>query len=257
MKYSPRPYWTEVAEKIHARGLRNFLAGDDTPFYRYKRSRFLEEFRKINFRDKSVLEVGCGPGGNLEVIHSANPKRLVGCDISQKMIDLATQNLQTILPDVELILTDGVTLPFEDESVDIACTVTVLHHNTDEEMLISLMREICRVTREKVFLFEDTSDKIKAGESVITRPVGYYQTIMEKCGFELTDVKYISVFFSWLTSAVIVRLMSHRNRKEGESISSMAITCQRACLPLTRLFDRLFTKQRGLTKMLFEQKHNL
>ncbi len=254
MKYSPRPYWTEVAERIQARGLRNFLAGDDTPFYRYQRSRFLEEFRKINFRDKSVLEVGCGPGGNLEVIHSANPKRLVGCDISQKMIDLATQNLKSILPDVELILTDGVTLPFEDESMDIACTVTVLHHNTDEEMLVRLMREICRVTREKVFLFESTSNKIKAGESTITRPIGHYQTIMGEYGFKLTEVKYISVFFSRLTSAVITRLMSLRKRKEGEPIPSMVIACQRACLPLTRLLDRCFTGQRGLTKMLFEQK---
>lgn len=254
MKYSPRPYWTEVAERIQARGLRNFLAGDDTPFFRYQRSRFLEEFRKINFRDKSVLEVGCGPGGNLEVIHSANPKRLVGCDISQKMINLATQNLQTILPDVELILTDGVTLPFEDESVDITCTVTVVQHNTDEEMLISLMREICRITRKKVFLFEATSERIKASESFITRPISHYQTIMEKYGFTLTEVKFISVFFSRLTSAVITRLMRLRKRKEGEPIPSMAIACQRACLPLTRLFDRLFTEQRGITKMSFERK---
>jgi len=254
MEYNPRTYWTEVAERIQARGLRNLVAGDNTPFYTYKRARFLEEFRKINFRDKSVLEVGCGPGGNLEVIHSASPKRLVGCDISWKMIGLAIQNLQTILPDIELVLTNGVTLPFENESMDITYTVTVLQHNTDEEMLASLMQEVCRVTREKVFLFEDTSDKIKAGKSWVVRPVGYYQTIMEEHGFKLTEVKYISVFVNRLTSAVILKLMSPRNRKEGEPIPSMAIACQRACLPLTRLLDRLFTEQRGLTKMLFEQK---
>jgi len=254
MEYNPRTYWTEVADRIQARGLRSLVAGDDTPFYRYKRARFLEEFTKIAFRDKSVLEVGCGPGGNLEVVHNASPKRLIGCDISWKMIDLATQNLQAILPSVELVLTDGVTLPLEDESVDITYTVTVLQHNTDEEMLTSLMREICRVTREKAFLFEDTSDKIKAGASWTVRPVSYYQAIMEKHGFKLTEVKYISVFINRLASAVILKVMSPRNRKEGEPIPPMAIICQRACLPPTRLLDRIFTERRGLTKMLFEQK---
>lgn len=254
MGYHPRTYWTEVAERIQARGLRNLVAGDDTPFYRYKRARFLEEFMEINFRDKSVLEVGCGPGGNLEVVHSASPKRLVGCDISWKMIGLATRNLQAILPDVELVLTDGVTLPFEDKSVDITYTVTVLQHNTDEEMLTSLMREICRVTKEKAFLFEDTSDKVKVGASWAVRPVGYYQTIMEKHGFKLTKVKYISILVNRLASAVILRLTSPRNRKEGEPVPPMTIACQRVCLPLTRLLDRLFTERRGLTKMLFEQR---
>ncbi|MDY6876010.1 MAG: class I SAM-dependent methyltransferase [Chloroflexota bacterium] len=257
MEYNPRTYWTEVADRIQARGSQSLVAGDDTPFYRYKRARFLEEFTKIDFRDKSVLEVGCGPGGNLEIVHSATPKRLVGCDISQKMIDLATQNLQAVLPSVELILTDGVTLPLEDKSMDITYTVTVLQHNTDEEMLANLVREICRVTRGKTFLFEDTSDRIKSGASWTVRPVSYYQTIMEKHGFKLTQVEYISVLANRLTSAVILKLMSPGNRKEGEAIPPMAVACQRACLPLTRLLDRILTERRGLTKMLFEQKTQL
>jgi len=162
MKYEPRSYWTEVAEKIRERGFQNFIAGDDTPFFRYHRARFLKEFSKLDFSNKAVLEVGCGPGGNLAVIHASNPRRLVGCDISPVMIELAQQNLQNEIPDIELAVIDGATLPFGDNSMDITCTVTVLEHNKDEETRNNLIKEICRVTRERVLLFEDTSKRIKA-----------------------------------------------------------------------------------------------
>ncbi len=254
VEYHPRTYWTQVAERIQARGARNIVAGDDTPFFRYQRARFLQELAQIDFQGKSVLEVGCGPGGNLEVIHATNPTRLVGCDISWKMIGLAAQNLQPILADVELVLTDGVTLPFKQKSMDIVYTVTVLQHNTDEDMLVGLMREICKVARDKVLLFEETSVKIKSGRSWVLRPVGYYQAIMEEREFKLTEVKYLNVFFSHLASVGISRLMGLRDRQEGEPLPALAVAGQRACLPLTRPLDRLFTKRIGLTKMSFERE---
>jgi hypothetical protein len=39
------------------RGPQNFLAGDDNPFFRYKRQKFLARFRRaIEFNSKVVLE---------------------------------------------------------------------------------------------------------------------------------------------------------------------------------------------------------
>jgi hypothetical protein len=69
MAYNPETYWTRVGQEIEKRGDANFVAGDDNPYYRYKRLKFLKRFLDpIDFHSKTVLEVGCGPGGNLRHI---------------------------------------------------------------------------------------------------------------------------------------------------------------------------------------------
>src|SRR4249920_3943616 len=133
--YEPREYWTQVAEEIGQRSDSNFFAGLDTPFYRYKRSKFLEKFlRTIPAAGTSILEVGCGPGGNLLELARLGPQRLAGCDISPAMIDLATRNTGENAT-IELVLTDGKTLPFGDREFEITFTSTVLQHNLDDSDL--------------------------------------------------------------------------------------------------------------------------
>ena len=40
--YHPEKYWSEVGERIESReDAHNVIAGDDEPFYRYKREKFL------------------------------------------------------------------------------------------------------------------------------------------------------------------------------------------------------------------------
>jgi ubiquinone/menaquinone biosynthesis C-methylase UbiE len=50
---------------------------------------------------------------------------------------------------------DGTHLPFEDRSIDLSFTVTVLQHVTDAAMLEALVKDICRVTRDTVVIMED------------------------------------------------------------------------------------------------------
>ena len=56
--YHPEPYWSEVANRIKGRKGKNIIAGDDEPFYRYKREKFLSMFKTIDFKAKKVLELG-------------------------------------------------------------------------------------------------------------------------------------------------------------------------------------------------------
>ncbi len=71
--------------KKSARGAgKSLLAGDDNPYLRMKRKKFLGRFLDAkDFRSKIVLEVGCGPGGNLlRIAQRSSPKKLIGVDIS-------------------------------------------------------------------------------------------------------------------------------------------------------------------------------
>jgi ubiquinone/menaquinone biosynthesis C-methylase UbiE len=185
-QYDPRAYWSAVATQVGQRERGGtLLAGDDTPFYRYKRAAFSRRLlSRVPVEGSSVLEVGCGPGANLLELAGRRPRRLVGCDISAAMLELAAT--QTAATGAELVEVDGRSLPFADREFDLAYTVTVLHHNTDD-YLGPLLREICRVSANGVYLFEHTA--LVRGESLayVERPVADYERVCAGEGFSLVE----------------------------------------------------------------------
>ncbi len=172
--YHPEPYWNEVAKKISRRGEARIIAGDDEPYYRYKREKFLKLFDKIDFQNKIVLEVGSGPGGNLFQILKKQPKELHGVDISDEMVTLSRK----ILNEKKVVIskTDGQNLQYSSNYFDLSFTSTVLQHNTEEFMLQRIISEICRVTKTDIYTFERIEKRIKGTELCLGRPVNYYQS---------------------------------------------------------------------------------
>jgi SAM-dependent methyltransferase len=158
--YDPRAYWSKVGGDLKRRG--SLVAGDENPFLTYKREKFLSKFlSSIDFRDRVVLELGQGPGGNLKYIaERSRAKKLLGVDISETMRELASQNLRAFGDLVELHHINGRVLPFADQTVDLSYTVTVLHHVTEEAMFLSLVKELCRVTREEIVIMEDIGSEV-------------------------------------------------------------------------------------------------
>ena len=71
-QYDPRTYWDRVADEIGDRPSGQELAGDDSPVYRYKRARLVEALQGVPVHGNALLEVGCGPGGNLGVYLKAD-----------------------------------------------------------------------------------------------------------------------------------------------------------------------------------------
>ncbi|NJL75149.1 MAG: class I SAM-dependent methyltransferase [Saprospiraceae bacterium] len=209
--YHPESYWSAVATRIKARSGKNVVAGDDEPYYRYKRDKFLKMLSSVDFKDKSVLEVGCGPGGNLEFIAQLMPKKLVGADISAEMVALAKSNLSS--KKVEIFKTNGTSLPFESHAFDLVLTATVLQHNTDEKMLATLLADICRVSAQEIFLFEKIDNTIKGDELCMARPVEYYQQLASKHGFELQEVRFMNIYVSYLVAGVIRKILNRKNSK--------------------------------------------
>ncbi len=253
-QYHPEPYWSDVAKRIKSRKGKNVIAGDDEPYYRYKRQQFLNLLNEIDFSGKTVLEIGNGPGGNLKALLSKNPKSLTGVDISPEMVELAKSNLP---PEVNIIQIDGTTLPFEDQTFDYVFTATVLQHNTDEVMLKKLMVELCRVAKEKVFLFERIEDEVIGDDLCYGRPVPYYETICNHEGFTLASAKWINIRSSYYVSGAIRKGLNPKTRVEGEPLNGLSVALQNFTLFFTRHLDKIFTSKRDVARLEFKRTANL
>lgn len=249
--YNPEKYWTEVGERIGSREDDNVIAGDDEPYYRYKRVEFLKMLLEIDVKDKSVLEIGSGPGGNLYELLKLNPSKLSGADLSHQMIALARKKL----PDhVELTKVDGKVLPFTDKSFDIVFTATVLQHNTDDDMLRNVIKELSRVSGDKVYLFEKIDTTLKGDELCMGRPVSYYSSIMNDHGFVLKSSKFINIRMSYYVSGAIRKLFNPKSRKEGEPFTKTALFLQNMTLPLTKILDKIFTSKLDIARLEYKRK---
>lgn len=249
--YNPETYWSEVAERIQQRGEGNVVAGDDSPYYRYKRARFLEMLNNTDFAGKKVLEIGHGPGGNLAEVLKHNPAKLTGVDISENMIALAKENLNS--SKIEFYKTDGVTIDFPDQSQDLVFSATVLQHNSDEEMMKAMFKEMLRVSKEKVIIFERIEKVLKGDDLCVGRPVSYYEEIANQAGFKLQNASFINIQISYLVCGAIRKLFNPGSRKEGEKLNSFSEFMQKACLPITKQLDKIFTAKRNLGKLVFER----
>jgi SAM-dependent methyltransferase len=248
--YHPEPYWSEVAKKIKQRKGQNIMAGDDEPFYRYKRARFLQMLRTLSFTNKKVLELGSGPGGNLIEVYKSGPSQLVGADISSEMIQIAGENVPQ---DIELVKIDGQKLPFEDRSFDLVFSVTVLQHNSDENMMTNILKEMCRVSNGEVALFERVEKELKGDDLCMGRPIDLYAKICEAQGFKLKSTEHINIRASYLVCGAYRKGLNPPSRKEGDPLSPLSFRLQQISLPFTKLIDKVLASPTDLTKMVFER----
>lgn len=250
--YHPETYWSEVAEEIAVRKDGDLLAGDNEPYYAYKRRETLRAMDKTcAFQGKSVLEIGCGPGGNLQEVLKRGASQVTGVDISQQMVDIAKANLKHT--DVNILKIDGERLPFEDKSFDLVFTVTVLQHNTDDRMMRSILAEACRVSGRELLICEKLDSTISGTDLCLARPVDYYARICAEHGFEFNKVNHINIRVSYYCSGAIRKLLNPRSRKEGEPITAFARFMQNITLPITRPLDKIFTSKKDVGCMFFER----
>ncbi|HEX2630295.1 MAG TPA: class I SAM-dependent methyltransferase [Chitinophagaceae bacterium] len=252
-EYDPQHYWDDVAQHIGSRDDNNIIAGDDEPYYRYKRKMFLKLLDRIDFTNKKVLEVGPGPGGNLHYLLQKNCKEIAGADISEQMIELAKKNLQE--PTIAIHKTDGFTLSFTDNYFDLVFTSTVLQHVTDENQLQQLIKSICRVSASEVIIFERIENKITGHESNLGRPISYYADIFKSNGFILYTTRFLPVRASYIVCGAIRKLFNPKSRKEGEPISKTSRMLQTIALPVTKVLDKIIPAKSDLCMLYFKKDH--
>jgi len=107
----------------------------------------LRNLKQIKF--DSLLEVGCGCGHFLKVIHGHFPnKRLVGVDISRTMIRDALMYLEHQIP---VLVANAYDLPFKNDEFDLAFTNVCLIHIPPNRIEWTVS-EIMRVARKGLFV---------------------------------------------------------------------------------------------------------
>jgi ubiquinone/menaquinone biosynthesis C-methylase UbiE len=86
-----------------------------------------------DLRGKSLIDIGCGPGA-YSVEFAKRGADVLGVDISQRMLDKAGDNAETANVKLALQKVDAHSLPYTDESFDVAVLIlTILNTKMVEE----------------------------------------------------------------------------------------------------------------------------
>jgi len=172
------------------------------------------------------------------------------------MVKLATENV----PQAEITLIDGKTLPYADGEFDLVKTCTVLQHDP-EEFAEAMIGEICRVADKFVVLFEDTEDREtpkKEGtgkyQNYFGRSTSWYAEQFKKHGFVMTDTERLQTYASLRVFNFLNRTVSRR-RAEGTPYGRTRIVLEKAALVFSKEIDRYVPSRNWeLTSMLFEKE---
>jgi hypothetical protein len=253
VEYIVDQYWEEVAQRIEGREQGNVIAGDDEPYYEYKRTLSLDILKTFPVQGKEIFELGYGASGNLLELAKLNPSKISGADLSPTMNKLSMERLSHF-PNLDLRLVTDEKLPFDSESMDYVFTITVLQHNTNEDSLKRIIAELCRISRDKIVISERIESCIKGSILCLGRPVSYYESIFNAHGFKLSSVQFLPLQASYYVCGAIRRLLNPAIRQEGEPLTQFSLALQRLLMPITRLLDKIIPSHRDLAYLSFEKK---
>jgi SAM-dependent methyltransferase len=107
------------------------------------------EFAIRALRPQTILDVGCGSGDTAQFLArnaraQGRSLRVTCLDVSPDVLEIAQKRHGD--PDLRFVTGDGVSLPFEDASFDVAMCNLTLHH-CDPAAAVALLRELRRVAR--------------------------------------------------------------------------------------------------------------
>ncbi len=148
-----RDYWNRHIHDLeitsHPVGSPGFFA--DLDQYHFEKLHHL--LRLVDFhgyRDKRVLEVGCGAGTDL-VRFARGGAQVTGVDLSSSAIDLARKNFEQQGLAADLREADGEHLPFEDGTFDLVYAHGVVQYTADPRALAEECRRVLTPGGEAVF----------------------------------------------------------------------------------------------------------
>ena len=178
----------------------------------FAEQRFKYLDRLIKFEDvESALDIGCGNG-----VGTVSLRRRVDVAFG---LDMSAHLLNQMTEDIIGIRADSSSLPLRDKSVDLSMCWEMMHHVPDP---LPVFREMCRVTRKWVVLFEPNRwNPLQAGFALVMpqerlmlrRARSFLIKTMEQAGLHVVHHATVGCIFPnkspiWL--ARVLRLMPFR-----------------------------------------------
>jgi ubiquinone/menaquinone biosynthesis C-methylase UbiE len=125
---------------------------------RYELEPFIPSFAQFeSWHGKDVLEIGVGLGTDFIRFARAGAN-LHGVDLTQAAVDLAQRRLELEGLTADVRRADAESLPFDDESFDLAYSWGVLHHTPDTRGALDEVRRVLRPGAEaRIMLYSRRS----------------------------------------------------------------------------------------------------
>ena len=198
---NPKAYWKK-------RGGEGYFQEQEAVLDRTLRSQFIAE--KINQLEfKSLLEIGCGYGKQLQNFRSRNAL-IVGCDFSRPQLLKAKEFCKG--QNLALIEADAETIPFKDKTFDAVLSSAVILHNQYEKAR-KIISEMIRISRKYLIHNEDTD--------ITFSRYGYdMKKTYEKMNFKIIEsIEIPTSPEPWHTQFTIVELTSSAQWVKPEDIT--------------------------------------
>jgi SAM-dependent methyltransferase len=148
-----RKYWEQHIHDLeltrHPVGSRGFF--DDLDQYHFEKLHHL--LRLVDFdgyRDRLVLEVGCGAGVDLARFAKGRA-RVVGVDLAQSAIDLARANLRQQGLHGQLLVANGEVLPFASDVFDLVYAHGVVQYTAEPGRLVAECQRVLKPNGLAIF----------------------------------------------------------------------------------------------------------
>jgi ubiquinone/menaquinone biosynthesis C-methylase UbiE len=112
-------------------------------------------------KGKSVISIGCGSGEDCKYLKSLGAERVVGIDISEKLIEIAKQSY----PDCEFYVMDMEKLNFIDASFDFAYSSLAIHYIEDWHKVLA---EVYRILKPYSYFLFSCDHPVSSSMDVIS-----------------------------------------------------------------------------------------
>lgn len=145
----------------------------------------------------AIIDVGCGSGSTLGIFRSLGYLAAIGIDGAANSLKIS-QHLYGFQPEKDIFLRDARKTGFGSSSFDLVFSQGVLEHYEDKSDALSIVREMCRLSRKYVLLLQpdqssligrlkDVWQSLTGGswEKEFSYSQSDYNALLDQCGFKL------------------------------------------------------------------------